>query len=133
MSASEPGPAPEAIRGVIARYADCLSNGDIDGIVALFAPDAVFEDPIGTPQHVGHDGIRRFFDAALAQTGGRILFVAEGAVRIRGRHAVCAFIATCDRIAPPYVTQTTDIFRFDDCGRIASLVAIWGESNAGGA
>ena len=123
-------PSPDLIRSVIARYAHCLSNGDIEGLAALFAPDASFEDPIGTPPYIGPEGAREFFSAALRQTGGRILFEPEGAVRIRGAHAACAFIATCDRIEPPFVTETLDIFRFDAKGRIVSLVAIWGETNA---
>lgn len=123
-------PSPDLIRGVIARYAQCLSNGDIEGLAALFAPGATFEDPIGTPPYIGPEGVREFFSAALRQTGGRILFQPEGAVRIRGVHAACAFTATCDRIEPPFVTETLDIFRFDAQARIESLVAIWGESNA---
>jgi steroid delta-isomerase len=123
-------PAPELIRRVIAQYAEYLSQGDVDGLAALFAPDAVFEDPIGTPPYIGPEGARRFFSAALQRTGGRILFQPEGAVRIRGPHAACAFIATCDRTTPAFVTETMDIFRFDAEGRIVSLVAIWGESNA---
>ncbi|SFV12500.1 nuclear transport factor 2 family protein [Pseudoduganella namucuonensis] len=123
-------PSPAEIQAAVRRYAQCLTNGDLDGIVALFAPDAVFEDPIGTVPHVGSEGVRGFFQAALSQTGGRILFEQEGAVRIRGPHAVCAFIATCDRLTPVLVTETTDIFKFDRNGRIKSLVAIWGESNA---
>jgi steroid delta-isomerase len=123
-------PSPNLIRSVIARYAHCLSNGDIEGLAALFAPGATFEDPIGTPPMIGPEGARQFFSAALQQTGGRILFEPEGAVRIRGEHAACAFIATCDRIEPPFVTETLDIFRFDAQGRIVSLVAIWGETNA---
>lgn len=126
----ETAPHPDLIRSVIARYAHCLSNGDIEGLAALFAPQARFEDPIGTPPYIGPEGARRFFSAALQQTGGRILFTPEGAVRIRGPHAACAFLATCDRTVPPFVTETTDIFRFDAEGRIVSLVAIWGETNA---
>lgn len=125
----EPLP-PETICAVVARYAQCLCDGDLEGIVALFATDAVFEDPIDTPPYIGSARIREFFRAAFSQTGGRILFVPEGAVRIRGNHAACAFTATCDRISPGSVTQTMDIFRFDETGRIVSLIAIWGESNA---
>lgn len=122
--------SPSAIQAVVKRYAQCLSAGDIEGIVALFAPDAVFEDPVGTAPYVGQGGVREFFRAALAQTGGRILFEPDGAVRIRGRHAVCTFIATCDRLSPVLVTETADIFEFDAQGRIKSLLAVWGESNA---
>lgn len=127
---SATAPQPEVICAAVARYAQCLCDGDLDGIVALFAPDAVFEDPIGTPACIGTGEIREFFRSALQQTGGRILFVAEGAVRIRGQHAACAFTATCDRANPMSVTQTMDIFRFDGEGRIVSLVAVWGEYNA---
>jgi steroid delta-isomerase len=122
-------PTPQHIREVFGRYAKGLSDGDTGALVALFAPDGTLEDPIGTAPHLGHEAIARFFDQGFAATGGRILFRPEGDVRINGPHAACAFIATCDRADPPFEVDTLDIARFDEHGRIASMVAIVGPSN----
>jgi len=122
-------PSPQTIRDVFARYAQGLSDGDTSVLVSLFAPDAMLEDPIGTAPHRGREAIARFFDQGFAATGGRILFRAEGDVRINGPHAACAFVAICDRADPPFEVDTLDIARFDAEGRIASMVAIVGPSN----
>ena len=120
---------PEHIRAVFERYASGLADGDVAAIVALFAPDGTLEDPIGTPPHAGHEAIARFFRQGFEATGGRIRFVPEGPVRINGPHAACAFVAICDRAPSPFEVDTLDIARFDDEGRIASMVAVVGPTN----
>jgi steroid Delta-isomerase len=122
-------PDPERIRAVFAAYARCLSYGDAEGLASLFAPGGALEDPIGTPPHVGREAIRRFFQAGFDQTGGRILFEPEGAIRIRGPHAACAFIATCDKAQPPFKVETLDVARFDSEGQIVSMTAVLGPAN----
>jgi steroid delta-isomerase len=121
--------SPEHIRGVFAQYAEALGQGDSATLAALFAPDGTLEDPIGTDPHRGRHAIARFFDKGFEATGGRILFRPEGAVRINGPHAACAFVATCDKAKPPFEVDTMDIARFDANGFIASMVAILGPTN----
>ncbi len=50
-----------------------VENGDRDGWLALFHPDAVVEDPIGPSMfdpeglgHHGHEGIGKFYDTVIA-------------------------------------------------------------------
>lgn len=43
----------EQIRAAVDTYVACLSSGDTEGIVALYAEDAAVEDPFGTPVHRG--------------------------------------------------------------------------------
>jgi steroid delta-isomerase len=127
-TASE-APSPDVVRDVFARYARALGEGDTEALVALFAPDGTLEDPVGSEPHRGHEAIARFFQQGFDATGGRILFRPEGPVRINGRHAACAFVATCDRASPPFEVDTLDIARLDSTGRIESMVAILGPSN----
>ena len=122
-------PSPDVVRDVFARYARALGEGDTEALVALFAPDGTLEDPVGSEPHRGHEAIARFFQQGFDATGGRILFRPEGPVRINGRHAACAFVATCDRASPPFEVDTLDIARLDSTGRIESMVAILGPSN----
>lgn len=56
----------EAIEQTIASYYAALNNLDADAFVATFAPDAISQDPVGAPQHVGHAGIRNFVNGLIA-------------------------------------------------------------------
>ncbi|MFI0942971.1 nuclear transport factor 2 family protein [Streptomyces sp. NPDC021020] len=57
----------ERARKRIAReHSRLLVAGDIDGLLALYAPDAVFEDPVGSGARQGHEALRAHFTAAAA-------------------------------------------------------------------
>lgn len=45
-------------------YLAAVSAGEVERVVALFAPDARQEDPVGSEPNVGHDAIRAFFTAS---------------------------------------------------------------------
>ncbi|NUO34912.1 MAG: SnoaL-like domain-containing protein [Dermatophilaceae bacterium] len=55
-------PTPEALE---ARFVELAAAGDLDGIVALYAADAVVSLPLGR-EAAGPEAIRRAFAAALA-------------------------------------------------------------------
>ena len=42
------------------RYFDALGGPDGDAFVGLFTPDAVVDDPVGTPTQVGSEAIAKF-------------------------------------------------------------------------
>ena len=53
----------EAIRGLTHRYGLALDTFDLDGTVAVFAADAVFDcTAFGLERLEGHDSIRAFFE-----------------------------------------------------------------------
>jgi steroid Delta-isomerase len=122
-------PAPEHMRDVMLRYAERLSVQDIDGIMALFAPDAVLEDPIGTEAKRGHDAIRAFYLEGFAQTANTMTMTAEGAVRVAGNEAACAMIVRCRMGDTAYRVETLDTMVFDEEGRIKSMRAHVGPLN----
>ncbi|MEU5367130.1 nuclear transport factor 2 family protein [Streptomyces sp. NPDC005925] len=43
-----------------------INAGDLEGIVELYAPDAVLEDPVGHPPLTGHDALRAHYARLLA-------------------------------------------------------------------
>jgi|SRR6185312_16790939 len=50
----------EAARKHLAlEYARRMNAGDVEGVLALFSDDVVFEDPVGTPPIVGKEDLRR--------------------------------------------------------------------------
>ena len=67
--------AHEEIRQLAAHYAVALDSRDLDGLVALFAPDV----QVGRSRS-GRDALRRDFETSLAQVGVTILTVGTHAI-----------------------------------------------------
>jgi len=114
-------PSADHIRAVFARYVDAVSRGDVEAVVALYAPDARVEDPVGSSPHVGAAAIRAFY----AGSAGTVSLELEGHVRVAGREGAAAMIART-RGATPMIVETLDAMAFDDDGRITSMRAYWG-------
>jgi steroid delta-isomerase len=118
-------PAQAAMRAAMQAYADRINAGDLDGILALFAPDAVIEDPVGTAPKCGPDALRAWFGDTVA-FGTRIDPVAP----IRGSHANAAalmFDVTFRPAGGPAMRiRSLDVCAFDADARISSLKAYWG-------
>ena len=123
------GPPADHIRSVFAAYAERQSAGDVEGILALFAEEAVVRDPANAPSHHGKAALRSFFEAGFAASGGANDMKLEGAVRIAGNQAAAAFIVRTLRSRPVYRVETLDVMTFDDAGLITEMVAYWGPDN----
>ena len=117
------------MRDAVLKYFASFANADVDAIVALFADNAVVEDPIGGARMEGIAAIRGFFTGGFAYVGGGYEFVPEGNVRIAGKHAACAAIATCENAKPPFRLETLDVMTFDEAGKIVAMKAYWGPAN----
>src|SRR6478736_4676731 len=59
-------PTPEDVRAVAQAYIAASNANDKPAVLAQFAPDAVWFDPVGQPPHVGHDGVGEFYDQTRA-------------------------------------------------------------------
>ena len=46
---------PEAVRSVVDEYVAASNSGDREAVLALFAPDAVWHDPVGQPPLVARE------------------------------------------------------------------------------
>lgn len=53
-------------KAVVLEYCRLMNAGDLDGVLALFTPDARFQDPVGTEVLVGREALRRHLGAAIA-------------------------------------------------------------------
>ncbi|MCP5395285.1 MAG: nuclear transport factor 2 family protein [Sphingomonadaceae bacterium] len=123
-TSNPPPPGQAAMKAALQAYIDCTNVGDAAGITALFAPDAVIEDPVGTPPKTGAEIAAWFadsvaFDARIAPLGP-----------IRGSHANEAAFAFDVEFTPPgsprLRIRSIDVCRFNDVGLITSLRAYWG-------
>lgn len=114
---------PDAVRAVVDAYVDAMNRNDEDAYVGLFAPDAVFHDPVGQPPHVGHDGIRAFYRGTRALASDITLTPSD--VIVCGTEAVMVF-GIRSRVADSEVEiDAVDVFELRDDARIERLKAYW--------
>lgn len=116
----------EHIAKTMQAYVDNISAGDLDAVVALFAIDAVVEDPIGSDPAIGHAALREFYAMACESVGRMEL---EGNPRVRGPWGACGMLAYPKGAEDVMVIETLDVMTFDEAGKITSMKAFWGDSN----
>lgn len=117
-------PSQAQMRAALQAYVDRINQGDADGVVALFAPDAEIEDPVGSPPKKGAE-IADWFATTVA-FGAQLRPVAP----IRGSHANAAalmFEVTFQPDdGPRLLIRSLDVCTFNDEGLISSLKGYWG-------
>jgi len=116
-------PSADQIRATVAAYVDAYARNDREGFVALWAPDGVLEDPVGTPAHEGIAAIGAFWDSAR-QLADRILLEPQNVI-VAGDEAAMVFDIHAHIGDTEMVMQAVDIMRCDDAGRLVSVRAYW--------
>lgn len=119
-------PNEQQIAAVLQAYVDAVSGDEVEKIIELFAQDAVVEDPVGSEPHVGHDGLREFYQMAVDSVEKMVL---EGNVRAREKWGTCAMLAYPKGMDMKMVIETLDVMEFNDEGKITRMTAYWGDSN----
>ena len=119
-------PTPEQMHAVVHSYVRALNAADPDAIVALYADDAVVEDPVGSVPKKGKAEIRAFYAASVAF---KLEVELEGPIRAVAGEAAFAF-----RVAFPMNGKRTtihpiDVFRFNEAGLVVHMRAFFGEDN----
>lgn len=121
---SDARPSQAHMRAALEAYVERINMGDPEGVAALFAPDAVIEDPVGSPPKTG-EAIAAWFADTIA-FGTRI----EPVAPIRGSHANAAALIFEVTFQPPegpaMLIRSLDVCTFDPEGRIIRLMAYWG-------
>jgi steroid delta-isomerase len=111
-------------RAVVRSYLRCGSEGDREALLALFAADASFEDPVGSEPLVGHEAIGTFFDAV--QAADTVEFVLDDdSIRVSGNSVAFAFTATVTFGGVGQRVSPIDVFDFGDDGLILSMRSYW--------
>lgn len=117
----------QQVRDTMTRYIALVDAGDVDGILALYANDAVVEDPVGQPPHRGIDAISRFYRDGMGQMAVRATL--EGPVRATD-NGWGAMPFRVDVLGDqPCHIDVIDVMELDAEGRIRSMKAYWGELN----
>jgi conserved hypothetical protein len=114
---------PEQIRATVDAYVSAYENNDRDGLLALFAPDTEWTDPVGTPTHHGREGVAEFWDTTRAMVDSIVLrpihvhVCANEAALVMEIHSVVG--------GAGLILDAVDIFTFDDEARIKTGRAYW--------
>jgi steroid delta-isomerase len=108
---------------VVTAYVDAANRNDKDAVVAMFAPDAVWYDPVGAPPHEGRAGVAEFWDESRAMAeriemlcDDIIVCGNEAAMRMRIRATIG------DNVMEMDVVET---FTVDDDGLFSLVKAYW--------
>ena len=107
-------------RNVLRSYVASVSKDDADAVCALFADDAVIEDPFGTEPMVGTGAIREFYDSVAARH-----------VRLRilgpvtGSHSNAAAMQMEVSLLGTAL-RCTSVAYFNETGLITRYMAHWG-------
>lgn len=117
-------PGAEAAREAVERYVAGVHDGSPDVYVKAFAPDAVIEDPVGTPPHVGTAAHRAFWENTL-QMADSVRFDVDRIIAFDGEavmvFTINAHLHTGGTMRIPAVGH----YEVDGSGLITNYRAFW--------
>lgn len=102
-----------------------MTDGDTGVMAALFAPDVVIEDPAGTSPVHGAEAIAGRVNAATVPGGLEVIGPVCGTPTIAAAPLRATFVAD----GAEHTIDVIDVFRFDEQGRITSMIAYFGGDN----
>ena len=106
-------PSHEAIHTTVEQYLDRFSAGDRAGWLALWAPDATMEDPVGSPLKTTPEEIGGFFDESRAMADA-LRLVATGPVLVAAGEAAFPMQARPTIGGTEFVVDIIDTMAFAD-------------------
>lgn len=121
-------PTPEQILAAVDAYVAAYRRNDKDALLAVFAPDCEFTDPVGTPSHSGRAGVGEFWDQARAMADRIVLELVD--VTVCGHEAAVRLEIHATIGGATMIMDAIDIFDFDDAGLIRTGKAYWDMTKA---
>ncbi|MEZ7240716.1 nuclear transport factor 2 family protein [Rhodococcus sp. GXMU-t2271] len=118
-------PTPAAIRATVESYIRSVAKGTTDEVLALYAPGATVEDPVGTDVRTTEESLREFYAMIepLTQTGELLT------LKIAGGNVAFLFRLTTHLGEQDLVMEVVDVMTFDDDARITSMKAYWSQED----
>lgn len=110
----------EHMRSVLQSYADLMSRGDWQGIMALYAEGATVEDPVGSEPRRGYEAIAELYRGAA----GKVRLELDGRVRVAANSAAAPMLGHPAGMEG-MVVEIVDVMTFNDDGLITSMRAYW--------
>ncbi|MDN3352810.1 nuclear transport factor 2 family protein [Actinomadura sp. DC4] len=123
-----------------------MNAGDVDGLLALYADEVTFEDPVGSDRQSGRDALRTHFGRAVAagihEAPGEPVACQDDVRVLIPVLAIMDYLPVGpdsvrrDRLTAPRNPEgrrlkrdSTLVLRTDEIGRIEELKAYWGRSD----
>jgi steroid delta-isomerase len=103
------------------RYLEALSQGDVDGIMALYAEQPTVEDPVGSPEKLGRAAVREFYEGAVTIP---LKATRLGPVTVAADRAAFLFRIDVTVGDQQIALASTDVMTFDEQGKVVAMVAI---------
>jgi steroid delta-isomerase len=119
-------PTPEQMTAAVHAYVAAFDAGDPDMAVAIFAEDAVVEDPVGSAPRIGADAIRQFYTESMA-TGAKLHL--DGPIRVAAAHAAFAMQVRLHWDGTDMAIDVIDTFAFNEDGKVTEMKAYFGPTN----
>lgn len=121
-------PTADDIRGVIDAYRAAAAATDVDAYLALFADDAVMQDPVPSPPLEGAAAIREFMTNAFSLV--ETVDIAPEDVIVCGDEAV--MVSTMRSVMPTATMQLHLVhhWTFGADGRITRMRVFWDPATA---
>ncbi|GIU90417.1 MAG: ketosteroid isomerase [Acidimicrobiia bacterium] len=116
------------VRAVVESYVEASNRNDKQAVLALFAPDAVWHDPVGAPPHVGHDGVGAFFDQARTMADRLEMRIRD--VIACGSEAAALLEIEATIGDGGMILDVVETFELDEEGRIRLMKAYWDMARA---
>lgn len=120
---------PQQVREVIQKYVKAWTENDKALLLSIFAEDATWADPVGTPPFVGHAGVSKFWDFAHMDTTRQVKPKVHEIIAC-ANEGILRFTM---QVRLPEVNQGLDLmvvdrFVINDAGKIQQAQAYWDES-----
>jgi steroid delta-isomerase len=120
---------PDQVRKVMQQYVQAWATGDKQLFLSLFAPDARWADPVGSPEFVGLAAIGGFWDFARKDSGRQLTPKVEE-MRACANEGVLRFTM---QVRIPARNEGLDLsiidhFILNDAGQIQVARAFWDET-----
>src|SRR3954449_6917498 len=116
-------PEPEVVRDIVDRYVAASNANDKQAVLALFALDAVWHDPVGQPPHEGIDAIGAFYDQARAMADR--IEMKPSDVIVCGDEACMVFEIHATIGEATMIMDAVETFVLDGAAKIVGMKAYW--------
>ena len=122
-------PTTEQMEAAVHAYVEAFDKQDPALAAAIFADDAVIDDPIGSSPKVGKAAILQFYTESMA-TGAKL--VLQGPIRVAAAHAAFAMQVRLSWGGKDMAIDVIDTFAFDEAGKVKQMQAYFGAGNMHG-
>ncbi len=115
---------PNTTEQAVAEYFAAIRAMDVERCVAVFAPDAEQQDPVGTPPNIGHAAIRAFFTRIFS--GFQLVGLTEDGVFVNGHSAAVKWNGKgVAHNGKSVAFEGVDVLDCDAAGKIVLVRAFW--------